>query len=408
MDACDAVIVGGGPAGSSCAWGLRNSGLRVVMLERQKFPRDKVCGGWITPQVLDELELDAAEYARQNTLQPICGFRTGLIGDSPIETRYDTPVSYGIRRSEFDRYLVERSGVPLRDGEALTALEREDGGGWIVNGELRTRIVIGAGGHFCPVARSVKAGFGSESVIAAQEIEFLMDPGQRSRCRVEPEIPELYFCRDMKGYGWCFRKGDYLNLGLGRLDRSGLSAHVAAFLETLREAGRIPANITGEAAGHAYLLYGMSDRPLSGEAYLLVGDAAGLAFPLSGEGILPAILSGLLAARTILEARGRYTAAELSRYGTLLRERLGGAGRSGFERFLGFLPLGIKALLWRRLLASHRQTRRLLLERWFLHRGSYAGPNRAGIPVSAPANSGIESCTAHNPSSRFQHQNGQK
>lgn len=367
MDSCDAVIVGGGPAGSSCAWGLRNSGLKVLMLESRKFPRDKVCGGWITPQVLKELELDAAGYARRNMLQPIFGFRTALVGESPIETRYDVPVSYGIRRSEFDRHLVERSGVPLRDGEALTRLER-DGEGWIVNSTLHARVVIGAGGHFCPVARSVRATSGGEKVIQAQEIEFPMNASQQARCRIEPEIPELYFCRDMKGYGWCFRKGDYLNLGLGRLDRSRLSIHVATFLEALTEQGRIPADIPGNAAGHAYLLYGTSKRPVSGEAFLLVGDAAGLAFPHSGEGILPAILSGLMAARTILEARGRYTAEEMGRYRAMLRERLGGIGRGGTGRLLSFLPQGVKTLLWRRLLASRRLTRRLLLERWFLHR----------------------------------------
>ena len=86
MDACDVLIVGGGPAGSSCAWKLRNSGLRVAILDRQTFPRDKVCGGWITPAVLDELEIDATEYARGRVLQPITGFKTGCI-DITMETR---------------------------------------------------------------------------------------------------------------------------------------------------------------------------------------------------------------------------------------------------------------------------------------------------------------------------------
>ena len=62
MDACDVLIVGGGPAGSSCAWGLRGSGLDVAILDRQTFPRDKICGGWITPQVMSELGIDPAEY----------------------------------------------------------------------------------------------------------------------------------------------------------------------------------------------------------------------------------------------------------------------------------------------------------------------------------------------------------
>src|ERR1700694_4018467 len=106
----DVLIVGGGPAGSSCAWPLRHSGLDVVILDKQIFPRHKVCGGWITPAVLSELEMDAAEYGRGRVLQPISSFRTGSIGGSSIETAYGSPVSYGIRRCEFDDYLLRRSG----------------------------------------------------------------------------------------------------------------------------------------------------------------------------------------------------------------------------------------------------------------------------------------------------------
>src|SRR5579872_2229587 len=76
MDTCDVLIVGGGPAGSSCAGKLRDSGLRVAILDRQTFPRDKVCGGWVTPAVLEELAIDPAEYAQGRVLQPIEGFRT--------------------------------------------------------------------------------------------------------------------------------------------------------------------------------------------------------------------------------------------------------------------------------------------------------------------------------------------
>ncbi len=62
MDTCDVLIVGGGPAGSSCAWGLRSSGLDVVVADRKAFPRDKVCAGWITPQVIESLDIDLDDY----------------------------------------------------------------------------------------------------------------------------------------------------------------------------------------------------------------------------------------------------------------------------------------------------------------------------------------------------------
>ena len=70
-DSCDVLIVGGGPAGSTCARALKNAGLDVLILDKSVFPRDKVCAGWITPQVVEELDLDVDDYRRGRVLQPI-------------------------------------------------------------------------------------------------------------------------------------------------------------------------------------------------------------------------------------------------------------------------------------------------------------------------------------------------
>src|SRR5947207_15775490 len=134
MDACDVLIVGGGPAGSSCAWRLRNSGLDVVVLDKQVFPRDKVCGGWITPAVLSELEIDGCEYAHGRVFQPITGFRTGCIGGQALETKYNAPVSFGIRRREFDEYLLRRSGARLLEGISVTAVAGPTGARLVILG----------------------------------------------------------------------------------------------------------------------------------------------------------------------------------------------------------------------------------------------------------------------------------
>ena len=177
MDSCDVLIVGGGPAGSSCAWGLRKSGLDVVVLDKQNFPRDKVCGGWITPNVLKELEIDLQDYAVGRVCQPITGFRVGRIGGRALETDYGKPVSYGIRRCEFDDYLLKRSGARLVLGTALATLQRS-GDRWIANDRIAARVVVGAGGHFCPVARLTGAKMGGEPAVVAQESEFEMDESQ--------------------------------------------------------------------------------------------------------------------------------------------------------------------------------------------------------------------------------------
>ncbi len=221
MDSCEVLIVGGGPAGSSCARRLREAGIETVILDKATFPRDKVCGGWITPAVVEELEIDLTEYARGRVLQPITGFRISRMGDADVETDYGQAVSYGVRRFEFDDYLLRRSGAWLILGKALSSVERA-GDEWIVNGQIRARMLIGAGGHFCPVARHLGASARKEEAVAAQEIEFEMSAEQREACAIRGDAPELYFCADLKGYGWCFRKGDFLNIGLGRLDAHSL------------------------------------------------------------------------------------------------------------------------------------------------------------------------------------------
>lgn len=368
MDACNVLIVGGGPAGSSCAWRLRNAGLDVAILDKQAFPRDKVCGGWITPAVLAELEIDPAEYAdgAPRVLQPITGFRTGCISGRAVDTSYGVPVSYGIRRREFDDYLLRRSGARLIEGVALTSLERS-GAEWIANGSIRAQLVVGAGGHFCPVARLTGAKSKSETAVVAQEAEFEMDERQQAGCSIARETPELYFCADLRGYGWCFRKQNFLNVGLGRMDQHGLSSHVAGFLKFLRSAGRLSFDIPRAMLGHAYLLHGASTRKVVSDGLLLAGDSAGLAYSQSGEGIRPAIESGLLAAKTIIAAEGNYSRDRLECYRALIAERCGGPGTDWVTRFSRHLSPRLINLLGQRLLGIGWFAREVVLNRWFLH-----------------------------------------
>ncbi|HSB75066.1 MAG TPA: NAD(P)/FAD-dependent oxidoreductase [Terriglobales bacterium] len=366
MKNCDVLIVGGGPAGSSCAWALRDSGLDLLIIDKHTFPRDKVCGGWITPQIIAELRLDANDYAHGRAFQPICGFRTSCMGDPEVETNYGRPVSYGIRRFEFDDYLLKRCGARVSQGVAFEDMQRR-GDAWVVNGEIETSLVVGAGGHFCPVARRLGAKMGSEEIVVAQEAEFEMDASQQAACSIKPEIPELYFCADMRGYGWCFRKGNVLNVGLGRLDRRSLSGHVAEFLAFLKRTGKVAFELPASILGHAYLIYSKTTRKLVDDGVMLIGDAAGLAYSQSGEGIRPAIESGLLAAQVIRQAAGDYRREKLESYPQLLRARYGHT-RGDWATALGRrLSPAMVAGIARRLLRMHWFAQKVVMEKWFLH-----------------------------------------
>jgi geranylgeranyl reductase family protein len=367
MESCDVLIVGGGPGGSSCAYGLRDSGLDVLVLDRKGFPRDKTCAGWITPQVLEALAIDPELYAKERILQPIRGFRVRRMGDAEALARFDSPVSYGIRRCEFDHFLLERCEARLRLGEPVKRIERK-GDRWIVNGSIETSLLVGAGGHFCPIGRRLsEAGSEAEPIVAAQEVEFELDEADRANCPIDAEVPELFFTADLKGYGWVFRKGPFLNVGLGRQDRHALSEHVRAFLEFLRAEGKLPRRVPGALNGHAYLLYGQAPRRVVDSGVLLVGDAAGLAYPRSGEGIRPAVESGLLAARCIARASGRFDGASLDPYRRGLEARFGRRHpRFGFGP-TDLLPAPLARWLAGRLLSSPWFVRHVVVKRWFVH-----------------------------------------
>jgi flavin-dependent dehydrogenase len=375
----DAVIVGGGPAGSTLARALARSGAAVTVLDKRNFPRDKTCAGWITPAVIASLGIDADEYRRRDrVLQPIHGFRVARMGSAPVHNDHGPePVSYGIRRCEFDHFLLARSGAELRTGAPLESLGRS-GGDWIVNGALRTPLVVGAGGHFCPVARALGADLGkAEAVVGAQEFEVRMTPAQAARSPVRGDTPQLYFCPDLAGYAWVVRKGDWLNAGIGRRNPRELGEHMERFLAGMVHDGVLDAELArSRAKGHAYLLYPDAARPLVAEGALLIGDAAGLAYPESGEGIRPAVESALLAAEAIRACNGRYTADRLNAYAEKIKSRFGERRSQSSTPAANASPL--KQLAASLLMRTRWFTREFVTRRWFLHE------HVAPLPSPAP------------------------
>ena len=359
----DVAIIGGGPAGSTCAWRLTQAGAKVVVIDQKAFPRDKTCAGWVTPPVWEALQVNLADYQRGRVLQPITGFHTGMIGGREIETRYGQTVSYGIRRCEFDTYLLNRCGAELRTGQPVRSFVRTNGC-WNINDSFEAPLLVGAGGHFCPVARMLGArDVPQTSVVTAQEIEFEATGEDLARGTIAADTPELFFCPDLAGYGWCFRKGSFLNIGLGRVGAEQLTDHVAAFVQFLRDRGKLVAAFPGRLHGHAYQLYERVPPKLVGDGVLLVGDAAGLAHPQSGEGIRPAIESGLIAADVIGELRLDTSHDGLQSYAERMVTHFGQTSSWSPREWLPHSWLSWAA---RRLMTTNWFTRRVVLDQWFL------------------------------------------
>jgi len=370
----DAIVIGGGPGGSSAARALVAAGMRVAVIDAARFPRDKICAGWVTPGVLTRLELTPAELSAHGlTVQPIAGFKTSLVGGRPVCTDYGADVSYGIRRREFDAFLLKRSGATVVEGTRVTSLNRA-GNNWTINDSHAAPVLVGAGGHVCPVARALQAADDHQreqaGVVLAQEIEIPISDAMAARV---PSRPEFHFSRDLGGYGWIFRKGRYLNVGFGHIadgDASGggpsgpqtFKQMAAAYQQWLSSRADLPREALERWKGHAYLLAPRGRRAV-GDGVLLAGDAAGLAFPASGEGIRTAVESGTMAAQAIIAARGDYSSARLAPYAASLARTF---GHRRADVLSAIVPEAVRQAIAPLLMRSAWFTRHVLIDRWFL------------------------------------------
>jgi geranylgeranyl reductase family protein len=358
----DVIVVGGGPGGSTAAWRLARAGLRTLLLDAAVFPRVKVCAGWVTPEALADVEVDPEKYPL--TIQPFtaCGF---AFAGAHHETRWRRPASYGIVRSEFDHHLLDRAraaGAEVHERARVTAVSREKGGVRVVSarGTFTAPMVVGAGGHHCPVAKAFGEVSEDEEVVVAQESETRLPPERRDAIR--DSAPVLYVEPDLKGYGWYFPKDDVLNVGIGVVAGPGadLPKRRDALLAALHASGHLPADLPIEPfRGHAYVVRRRAPRRLAGDDFCLVGDAAGLARDLSGEGIGPAIKSGILAADAVAAHARR--GASLESYLRAIVSRYGPGEPGWLGRQLGRLPDTLTRALVRGILATGATRRHLVL-----------------------------------------------
>src|SRR5438552_11486796 len=310
-----------------------------------------------------DVEVDPDKYPL--TIQAFSACRFEFEG-ARHETRWRTPASYGIVRREFDHYLLDRAraaGTDVREGARVTAVSREAHGVRVVSerGVFEAAVVIGAGGHRCPVAGAFGEVSGREEVVVAQESETRLPSDQVEALGTLFEAPELYVERDLAGYGWYFPKADVLNIGIGCV--AGPNADLAGrrddLVQALRASERLPADVALEPFhGHAYVVRRRAPRRLAGDRFCLVGDAAGLARDLSGEGIGPAIRSGLLAANAVVAHMRHGTPLEA--YTREIMRRYGRGEAGWLARRLSRLPDACARVLVRAVLATGTTRRHLV------------------------------------------------
>jgi geranylgeranyl reductase family protein len=330
MEYFDVAIIGAGPAGSSAAISLVREGYSVVLLDKERFPREKLCGDFLNPinwPLLREMEVDKELLACPH--EKVATFRFTVVSGDQTEVPFPvgnsaTAFGLGLRRADLDQVLLQKAkglGVTVLDGCRLKELKK-DSSGWRVNAdrretaqELKARVLIGADGRNSSVAH--RLGFAEPGTIRGRSVGFQLRLKRLSRSSSMVEI-HLF----PGGYAGIVGVGGHtLNLCLavekdrfqhyrspGRLLEScaSVNPHLQSILRQSEPVG---------AAHSVYPVY-FPPRRSYGHGVLLVGDAARVNEPVSGEGIYFALKSGQFAAAAIDQAfrKGDFSAEQLSSY----------------------------------------------------------------------------------------------
>lgn len=298
----DAIVIGAGPAGSTAARLLARYGASVLLLDRHGFPRDKPCGGGVTLRAASVQDIDLSPVIERT----IHGARFSLRLGQSFDRRYREPLTYMTQRRRLDEFLAERAaeagadfhdGVPVREIDVAGASKPPPAGRPITvraNGDAyRSRILIGADGAngICGEALGLRREY-EEAVALEGNVEFPAGIPEEWKDYVALDLGGL-----AGGYGWVFPKGNHLNVGVGAWKYAGFTLRPK--LAQLSRRYGFDANSLTNLRGH-HLPVRAPGSPIARGPVAVVGDAAGLVDPLSGEGIHMAFASARLAAEQAL------------------------------------------------------------------------------------------------------------
>lgn len=302
----EVIIVGGGPAGASCARQLGLAGVDYLLLDKSDFPRPKTCAGWVTPRVFSSLGITPQDYP--HSLAHFTGFEI-KIKDLPFHIKTD---QYAIRRMEFDQWLLgHASATPIHHLVRSIIFENDR---YIIDGQFTCRFLVGAGGTHCPVRKTFFL-HGSHAprstLIAAMEEEFKWEYHD-DRCH-------LWFMQNgLPGYAWYVPKpGGMLNVGIGgsvaglKKQQKTLVQHWQFLIQNLEKCGLVRGH-DFHPSGYSYYLRAGKSTGQTSNAFL-AGDALGLATLDMGEGIGPAVESGKRVAWSIIHDEP-FSLSGISRY----------------------------------------------------------------------------------------------
>ena len=289
-------MVGAGPGGATAAYDLAKAGARTLLLDKQKLPRHKTCGGGVTHKVAAILPFDLSPVVERTISTVVFSYKMA----QPVELRSPQPLVYMVRRNTFDNFLTEqavRTGATLMDETKVESLDMSKTGATVRtnNGTFTSSWLIGADGATGTVARAL--GLMQDRILmpaVEEEVEVSDAVSAYWHDKMGLDLGSL-----PASYGWVFPKGDHLNVGVGGIAHdAGYGKRLKAYdVEHLTK--RVPQK-TRVRKNFGYVLpLRKTGSPISKGRALLIGDAAGLVEAFTGEGIYWAVRSGQLAAQAI-------------------------------------------------------------------------------------------------------------
>jgi len=303
----DAVVVGAGPGGATSAYYLAKAGYKVALIDKSKFPRFKPCGDGISIRTVYDLDFKIPDEVIHQNL-----YGASLISDRNelFIGRVDRKVGFTSTRNDFDHFLVQKAhdiGVDLFESTNIKNLSKNNGSYTVSSKDqdFQGKFIIGADGANTKIGRLsglYKQPSPDQNGIAVRTyIEF--SESEFNQFVVGKDILELYFFPIPMGYGWVFPLRNAINIGIGGIasEMNPLNEKFRDFYNKLFKIRGMEPKPYQHYQGHP-LPPGGFDRTIAKDRILLIGDAAGLIDPFSGEGIHWAVRSGKEASSLIIKA----------------------------------------------------------------------------------------------------------
>ncbi|AZQ42740.1 geranylgeranyl reductase family protein [Nonlabens ponticola] len=299
MQSYEVVVVGSGPAGAMAAYTLASEDINVAIIEKESLPRYKTCGGGLTNRAINYLPVDVQQSVEKAFYKVDSNF---LKDDLSFTALKEKPIINMVMRDTFDHDLVQKAvskGATLIDDCKLENLTYANGGSTLETskGSIECKMIIAADGVLSTTAR---LGGWEETRYLIPALEYEVEVTSEDYIRLSSSV-RFDFDAMPQGYGWCFPKRNHLSIGIASFRKSKGNLK-ELYRKYMIEVLKLENPISEEMHGFQIPLSPRTDG-FCRQGIFLTGDAAGLADPITAEGLANAILSGQLAAQSIIDGK---------------------------------------------------------------------------------------------------------